>query len=179
MILKNKITKGNLLLGDPPADNNPPVGAPTDKEIEAVKDAILKATGKNFLTHPMRKIYSKAFIDRDSIENTRHLIATGKLEETANIVLGSPLAKSVLSGEKPGFWDVVSSLGTAKKDIHKTLINMGVRPEDAVGYIKTQASQLGAKEDNLGYIDRLGGKGALNPLNFFDYKLPGKNDIKK
>jgi len=179
MILKNKITKGKLLLGDPPADNNPPAGEPTYREKKEVRRVMRNAIGIDYFTRPMNAIYSKAFLDPDSIEKTRHLIATGKLEETANIVLGSPLAKSVLAGEKPGFFDLLSSLGTVKKDIHKTLINMGVRPEDAVDYIKAQASQLGADKDNLGYIDRLGGKGALNPLNFFDYKLPGKNDTKK
>ena len=49
---------------------------------------------------------------------------------------------------------------------------MGVPPEEAVEYLKAQARQAGAEEENLQLIGRLGGEGFLNPFNFFDYELP-------
>ena len=144
----------------------------TEEETTTVRDAIRKAAGENANQWQLNDLYENVFADEDSVEKTRALISSGTLGDTANTVLGSGLAQSVLSGEKPGFGDILSSLGSAKGDIHKTLINMGVSPEDAVEYIKDQARQLGAPEENLGYIDRLGGKGWANPLNFFNYELP-------
>jgi len=143
----------------------------TDKDKKLIQDSIRKAV-PGISNYQVREIYDNFFADEDSIPYTLNLLNSGKLDETVKLVLGSRLAAKALSGEKPGFGDIVSTLSGAKGDIHTTLINMGVPPEKAVEYLKAQARQAGADEENLGYIDRLGGKGWLNPFNFFDYELP-------
>ena len=163
-------------VGDPP---KPAEGDPTspmnlsltDKDKNLIQNSIKKAS-PGIGDYQIKAIYDNFFADEDSIPYTLNMLNSGKLEETVQLVLGSRLASKALSGEKPGFGDIVSTLSGAKGDMKTALINMGIPPEKAVEYLKAQARQAGAPEENLGYIDRLAGKGWANPLNFFDYELP-------
>lgn len=163
---------GEMTEGDP---TNPNISTSANSLTEQEKNLILtsiKKAAPGIGKYQLNEIYNNFFADEDSIPYTRNMLLSNKLDETVQLVLGSRLASKALSGEKPGFGDVVSTLSGAKGDVRTALINMGVPPDKAVEYLKEQARQAGAPEENLRYIDRLGGKGFLNPFNFFDYELP-------
>ena len=161
---------GEMTEGDPTSPSTS-TNSLTEQEKNLILDSIKKAA-PGIGEYQMQQIYDNFFADEDSIPYTRNMLISDKLDETVQLVLGSRLASKALSGEKPRFSDIVSTLAGAQGDIKTALINMGVPPEQAVEYLKAQARQAGAPEENLGYIDRLGGKGLLNPFNFFDYELP-------
>ena len=163
---------GEMTEGDP---TNPNISTSANSLTEQEKNLILtsiKKAAPGIGKYQLNEIYNTFFADEDSIPYTRNMLLSNKLDETVQLVLGSSLASKALSGEKPGFKDIVSTLAGAKGDVRTALINMGVPPDKAAEYLKEQARQAGAPEENLGYIDRLGGKGFLNPFNFFDYELP-------
>ena len=167
----NMATVGDLIKPAEGGLSDPKDLSLTEKDKNLIQNSIKKAA-PGISSYQLQQIYDNFFADEDSIPYTLNMLNSGTLDETVQLVLGNNLASKVLSGEKPGFGDVLSTLSGAKGDVQTTLINMGVPPEQAAEYLKAQAKQAGAPEENLGYIDRLGGKGWANPFNFFDYELP-------
>ena len=139
--------------------------AEKDQILGLIQNQLPNASGRQ-----ISDIYNNLLIDADSEGYTRNLIDSGNLESTVTDILGMPLVNSILSGEKPGFWSIAKAVPGSKSLAQQTLQNMGVPPEEAAAYLKSQATQLGASPENLGVIDKVD-----NFLNIFDYDLPKRN----
>ena len=95
-------------------------------------------------------VIRNVFKDADSLKYTRNLLKNDKLDEILENITSAPILQKALSGEEVGVLEIPGAIrgyigGTNPNSVivQDALKAMGVKPEDAPGYIKEQIRQVG------------------------------------
>ena len=123
------------------------------KIYEMLKQYFPKQEGVNQAEYgrQLNLVMRNVFADADSLKYTRNLLKNNKLDEALKNITSAPILQKALSGEEVGVLEIPGAvrgyIGSRTNPnsviVQDALKAMGVKPEDAPGYIKEQIRQVG------------------------------------